>query len=51
MQMVCLMMMHHLLIMLFFVFDSVMAWRLPFVGGDIKLGENIIRYAIKKVYV
>lgn len=25
-----------------------MAWRLPFVGGDIKLGENIIRYAIKK---
>ena len=35
----------------FFVFDSVMAWRLPFVGGDIKLGENIIRYAIKKVDV
>ena len=28
-----------------------MAWRLPFVGGDIKLGENIIRYAIKKVDV
>ena len=27
----------------FFVFDSVMAWRLPFVGGDIKLGENIIK--------
>ncbi len=51
MQMVCLMMMRHLLIMLFFVFDSVMAWRLPFVGGDIKLGENIIRYAIKKVDV
>ena len=35
----------------FFVFDSVMAWHLPFVGGDIKLGENIIRYAIKKVDV
>ncbi|URN49887.1 right-handed parallel beta-helix repeat-containing protein [Methanobrevibacter sp. TLL-48-HuF1] len=35
----------------FFVFDSVMAWCLPLVGGDIKLGENIIRYAIKKVDV
>ena len=35
----------------FFVFDSVMACGLPFVGGGIKLGESIIKCAIKKVDV
>ena len=35
----------------FFYFDIVVSSVLPFIGGDIKLGENIIKESVKKVCV
>lgn len=35
----------------FFYFDIVVSSVLPFIGGDIKLGENIIKESVKKVSV
>ena len=43
--------MQHLLIMVFIVFDVIISSVLPFIGGEIKLGENIIKESIKKVVV